>query len=449
MPCHTISPQTAPSLLPYVTLEGNQMAQKVLTAAAVKRLNPPARGQVDHFDAALPGFALRISYKGTKSWVILYRFRGKLCRLTIGRCASLSLADAREKAQEKFRLVERGIDPKEEEASLKALSPHPPDTFGAVADLFIERYAKRKNKGWRETERIFEKYVKPVWGHYPLAEINRADVVRLLDQVEDNNGIYMANRVLAAVRKLFNWALVERSLIETTPIVPGMNRGKETARDRVLKDDEVKSLWSASESLGAPFGPWLKFLLITGQRRGEVASMKWSDLSDDMTLWTLAAENSKSNRKHEIPLPQLAVDLLSNLPHSGDYIFSSGKASITEKSKSDAPKKSTDRPVSGFSKTKKRLDGLIKKLRKKNALPAMGKWVFHDLRRTAASNMAKMGVPRLHISKVLNHADPSVTAVYDRHSYIPEKTRALNAWAQMLEGIISPDENSNVVPINA
>lgn len=189
-------------------------------------------------------------------------------------------------------------------------------TVRAAASLYVERYAKRQQRHWKETERILKKYVVSRWGRRDIVEIKRSDVVQLLDHVEDNHGRIMANRTLAAVRKMFNWLLVERAVLDATPVVPGMSRANERARarQRWLRDDEFRSLWDACKKAGWPFGPFVRFMLVTGQRRGEVAAVKWRDLDLESELWTIPADGTKAGREHEVPLNALAIEILEAMP---------------------------------------------------------------------------------------------------------------------------------------
>ncbi|MCZ6587258.1 MAG: Arm DNA-binding domain-containing protein, partial [Alphaproteobacteria bacterium] len=202
-------------------------AHKKLTAIGIKSLKPPKAGRVEILDTVVPQLALRVTPNGTKSFAVRTRIKGsgKQVRVTLGEFPSTSLEEARQGARDALNMAKRGISPtdvKQQETADKR--EQATNTFGAVADLFIERFAKRENRQWRETQRIFDRYVKPSWGKRPLSDITKPDVVALLDSVEDTSGIYMANRTLAAVRKLFNWAMDERGLIGATPIGHKMAR---------------------------------------------------------------------------------------------------------------------------------------------------------------------------------------------------------------------------------
>jgi integrase len=246
--------------------------------------------------------------------------------------------------------------------------------------------------------------------------------VALLDSVEDKHGFYMANRTLAAIRKLFNWAMDERGIIDATPIGRKMARGKEVARDRVLEDDELRAIWNASDNLGYPFGPMLKLLLLTGQRRSEVANMQWSELDLDEGVWTIPGERSKNERPHAVPLSAAALEIINALPRfQGPFVFSTTDGK---------------RPVSGFSTFKRRANSLS---------GAMG-WRLHDLRRTCRTGMAALGVPETVAERVLNHQQDKLVRTYNRHEYLDEKRDALDRWACRVAEIVTPPPE-NVVSI--
>jgi integrase len=263
----------------------------------------------------------------------------------------------------------------------------------------------------------------PHWADRPIDTIKRRDVIDLLDDIAASGRPVLANRTLAHVRKLFNWAL-EREIIEMTPAAhitaPG---GKEAPRDRDLSDDEIRTLWPAFEEGGYPFGPMLKVLLLTGQRRGEVAKMRWTDIDLEAAQWNLPGEMTKNGRAHTVPLAPAVMEILQSLPrYAGAYVFTTTGG---------------ERPVSGFSRSKARIEKL--------ADGEIPQWGLHDLRRTCASGMARLGVPSDHIGRVLNHAPKGVTATtYDRHTYLPEKRRALELWAAYVDGLFQPEDKKVV-----
>ena len=392
-----------------------------LTAAAVERIKPNPEKRLEIPDGLLPGLYLIVQPTGGKSWAARYRYHGRPRKVTLGSYPALGLKEAREAARAALQNVAKGKDPAADRALQKAARP---DTFEAVVADFIEKYAKKKTRSWRKTKRTLEREVVSQWGRRPIDSITRADVIDLLDSIMDEGKHYKANRVLGYVRKLFNWAL-ERGIVETSPVANVSAPGKETRRDRVLGDDEIRAVWNGAEHLGYPFGGLVKMLLVTAQRREEVATMRWSHVDLDDAVWTLPREVTKSDRSHQVPLSPLALEILNHLPKMGEHLFSSGRRG--------------DIPVSGYSVAKRRLD----------KLSGVADWRLHDLRRTAASGMAQLNTAPHVLSKVLNHASDGtgVTAIYNRYGYEVEKRYALEAWGQRLESIIRPADDEKVVPL--
>lgn len=220
---------------------------------------------------------------------------------------------------------------------------------------------------------------------------------------------------------MFGWA-VERDIISSSPFHGVKAPGKETARERVLTDDELLRLWRAADQIGGVSGTFIKMLMLTGQRRDEVATMRWDNLDFDNRVWTIPREETKGDRTHEVPLSPLVLEVLTSLPRLGEFIFTT----------------LGDRPINGYSKIKNRADKLA----------GIEDWRFHDLRRTAGTGMASLGTPVSTISRVLNHKEGGVTKIYNRYGYMPEKRAALETWARKIETLIRPTPD-NVVELRA
>jgi integrase len=349
---------------------------------------------------------------------------------------TLGLADARDAANKAKLAIQAGVDPGAAKAEAKAVAARAPDTIANVVEVFIRRDLEGKKRAPRyiaETRRIFDNHVLPRWADRDIATITRRDVIELLDAVMDSGSVrkddgkrrklpggpIIANRVLAAIRAMFNWAL-RRGIIESTPAALVERPGEETRRDRTLRAEEILALWPRFAALEYPFGPFFQMALATGQRREEVARMRWADVDLGAQLWILPAEATKAARGHAVPLSPLAIALLEGLPKLGTYVFTTTR----------------DRPISGFSKAKARLDAM----RTSDGANAdtVAPWTIHDLRRTAATEMGRLGVSRFIIGKVLNHADRSVTGIYDRHQYLKEKREALAVWGEYLDRLTRP-----------
>ena len=287
--------------------------RKLTDAYIRKKIQPPTQGQDDHFDTLVAGFAVRVGKTGTRSFTVLYRVGGRppVRRLTLGRYPTKSLADAREEAKEALAKAERNIDPADERRATRKAG-----TFGELVSQYISRYAKRQKRTWREDERLLNKHFAS-WLRRPANSITRQNVIAVIEEVADRGTPYAANRCLSVVRKLFKWA-VEKGLLDATPVVNVTPPARETERDRVLSDEEITTLWTAWDKQGWPFGHVFKLLLLLGQRRSEVAGMKWSDLDLKNAVWTLPAEATKSRRSHECPLPPLALEIINSVPRTGD-----------------------------------------------------------------------------------------------------------------------------------
>ena len=273
---------------------------------------------------------------------------------------------ARKAAWEARQLVDEGKDP----ALVRAVAARDAsrDPFENVVTEFIEKYAKPKNRSWRETERLLRRELVPRWRRRPLASLTRADIGDALDEIVARGAPVVANRTLAAARKMLNWC-VERGKIGSSPAAGIGAPAKSTNRDRVLDDHELRAIWQACDQLGWPWAPFLRLLIVTAQRREEVAHMAWPDVSLERRLWILPRELTKADRAHEVPLSDLALEIIDGLPRMGDrWVF-------------PARRRVSTNPVSGFSKMKRRLD----------ELSGVTDWRLHDIRRTAASGMARLG----------------------------------------------------------
>jgi integrase len=439
-----------------------------LTDAAVQKLKAPEGGRIEYFDAGYPGFGLRVSAgkaegnvepKTRKTWILMYRFGGAQRRLTFGTYPALSLADARKKASAATSLLSEGKDPGVLLAEKKAEAARPPDTIENVSAEFMKRHmeGKKRAQGYIDgTQQNFDNHVLPRWGKRDIKSITRRDVIELLDDIMDNGtvspgkdgkkkhrsgGPIAANRVLAAVRLLFNWAL-KRGIIDSTPAALVDRPGEETSRERTLDGVEIAAVWNAARDMGPPVGDFFRVVLLTGQRREEVASMRWADVDLESAVWVIPKEKAKGKRAHVVPLAPAIVDILNGLP----------KKSITLPKGGTAPSPwvftvTGEHSISGFSKAKQRIDNKIADARTEAGGEPIEHWTTHDLRRTAATEMGRLGVSRFLIGKVLSHADRTVTGVYDRFQYLEEKRRALNLWAQYVDGLVNPRSTTEVADL--
>jgi integrase len=423
-----------------------KLDEKMTNAGVQSVKAPPPGKRIDYLDPRQRALVLRVSGpskthpKGSRVWTALFRVKGskKLRRFTIGAYPSFSLDEARTEAADIIKKAGRGVDPKRErDETDKAKNERAKDTIDAIVTKYVAALAKRPKPrgGMRsarhvaETRKNFVRHVMPRWRDRIISDISRRDVADLLAAVADEGtvvkgedgqkrqlagGPIAANRVLAAVRAMFNWAL-RQGIIEANPATLVERPGEEKARERVLSGDELRALWPQFCSLGYPFSTFFRLALVTGQRRQEVASMRWSDIDEKSAVWSIPKEKTKAQRSHVVPLSTLALSILSEAKAKrlGPHVFST----------------SGDRPISGFSKAKLRLD---------DAMPLEENWTIHDLRRSCATGMAALGIDRFLIGRVLNHIDRSITGVYDRHAYLDEKRVALDRWSTHLSKLVEP-----------
>lgn len=407
------------------------MPKLQMTKLGVERLKPPAKGQVDYFDTVMPGLLLRVSYGGTKAWRVIYYKATKAKYVTLGRYPAIDLIDARNKARDILKLVAEGGDPKTPKSRA-------PDTIDKLLEEFVEKHVKPNCRTSREIERLLRKEVLEPWKGRLAADISRRDVLDLTDGILDRPAPYVANHTHAFMRKMFNWA-VERGILEINPMTGLRKPAKVMSRDRVITDDELRTIWAAWEEVPEPWGAYFRVLLLTGQRRGEVAQMRWQDVDTEERVWSIPREFTKANRAHRVPLSDLLIDILVDLPRyieddgsEGEFVFSTTRGKI---------------PTSAHSQAKVLADDAIAALVASGEYPKVWPWRVHDLRRTAATGMAKLGTAPHVLSAILNHAPSTsmgITAVYLRHTYDDEKRVALDAWARHLDGLFD-DKASNVV----
>lgn len=377
--------------------------RKKLTPKLIDSLPAATTKRYEVRDDIVTGLMVRVSYTGAKVWCLATTVKDRARRIKLGTYPVLSLVDARDKARDILRQTQLGSFEDEPEARL---------TLGEIIPQFIELYAKPRNRSWKPTERVLAKF-SALHGK-PIDEIKRGDVVKVLDDMMSAGMGTGTNRALAAIKKLFSWC-VDRGTLETNPVAALKAPAKEVSRDRVLTNAEIVTCWQAAEGEGFPFEPFAKLVILTGQRRGEVAGMQWSELDLPNATWTIPAKRAKNATQHTVPLTPLAVSILSALPRfmDSDFVFTTTGTT----------------PISGFGRLKARLE----------KASGADDWRLHDIRRTVATNMAMMGVQPHVIEAVLNHKSgivSGVAAVYNRHAYTVEKREALEKWEQKLTPLL-------------
>ena len=391
------------------------MVKRSLTDAAVMRLKPPAEGQIDIFDQGYPGFAIRISYGGGKTFVYFYKLGGRLRRMSLGRYPSTSLADAREAWRKARQDAQKGRDP-----STARNREGGATDFGNV----FEEWLKRDQAGNRTVDavrRLIEKDAMPAWAHRQVVDLDRRDVLDVIDAVVDRGSPVTARRLHSHLHRFFRWC-VGRGILDANPMADLPKPGNETKRERVLTDDELLAVWNAAEKLGWPFGPITQLLMLTGARRSEIGRLQWSEISGGQIC--LSGERTKNGESHNIALSSPASAIIEKLPRidkSALVFTTTGRT-----------------PVSGWSNAKTSLDELS------------APWTLHDLRRTVATGLQKLGVSLQVIEAVLGHVSGSragVVGIYQRHQFLDEARAALEAWGAHIVAIVEGGKPGKVLPL--
>ena len=414
----------------------------IMLTDALIRAAKPGEKPSELWDSRVSGLCLRIMPTGVRTWALRYRARDLVSfkRLSLGRYPEVGLSLARQRAQEKRVEVAGGADPQGErrarrEAEGRALP------FGALADMYLERYAKPHKRSWGNDALYLRAHVRPAWGERPANRISRADAAVLLDTIA-KAAPTSANRTQSILSRLFNWA-VESGLLEANPLARMPKRAKETAKDRILSPDEIRVLWQALDS-GGSVATALRFLLLTGLRPGEVAGLEITEVVDldapARARLEIPASRMKGGRAHVVPLaPMMALDIIRRqLDRAIDgqtHVFASGVA---------------DRGPIARHTLSQALRRVIKALPDANVIKRPYP-TPHDFRRTVATGLAALGVPREDRLAVLAHAQDDVHAAhYDRYDRLAEKRTALEKWEANVAGIVGPNEApSNVVKIGA
>jgi integrase len=397
------------------------------------------------------GLILVIYPSGAKQWSVRYRAHGKQRRLILGEFPKMTLAAARREA-DKYRPSLR--DGQDVAVARRAAKAAPGDTVGALAEAYLARHAKpNKKDGGDGDDRTLRVDVLPFWQDRSVRELTRRDVVRLVDRVIERGSPIMANRVLAVVRKMLNFA-VDHGWLDANPAARIPRPTREISRDRVLTDDEVRAVWhllgrfpathekrapgrpaATHNADGEPFCPVsaplaaaFKVRILTAQRGGEVIAMRWRDLDLAAAVWTIPGAVTKNGVAHRVPLTPDALALVEaqrptdehgapvKTPKPDALVFVGSGASLADRHKKAPTAIATALGIADMT--------------------------GHDFRRTAASRMAEAGVTREHISRVLNHVDggPRATAVYQRYDFDKEKRAALDVWARVLDRIVNAGE---------
>lgn len=430
------------------------MAKVRISKVSVDAATPSAAGDVTIWDDRIAGFGLKVTPSGSK--VYFYRYRiahpGQASqtaprKYTIGRHGSLTPDQARKRAQELAALVTQGIDPRQRELDVIAERDQADRlageqerarrdlAFSRIADRWLSHYdgdLARRKSSVDMARLVVRRYLLPVLGELPMPNIGRTDLQPILDAIPaDKRG--MRRAVFAYASVLWGWAF-RRGYVETNPLTAMEKPPAPAARERVLRDDELVLTWRAADAAHMIWATFFRLLILTGQRRSEVSGMRWEELDRKSAVWVIPTTRAKNGKAHLVPLSDAAVaqiDLAAGGPEwpQRGYVLTTTSRSA----------------VSGISKAKAALDAVITRL---NGDQTLEPWRLHDLRRTVATGLQRLGVRFEVTEAVLNHvsgAKGGVAGIYQRHDWADEKRSALDAWGAHMQALVSGAEQTNVV----
>jgi integrase len=377
-----------------------------------------------YWDVGFPGFGVKVTPKGRKVFVVLYRTGGagsKLRKYTIGPYGRVTLHQARVAAQKVVAAKLEGRDPAAEKREAKRRV-----VTDRVEDLLESFIAQRlsQNRSAGEVSRLLRREIGKAWTGKSIHEITKRDVVAVISAIEQRGAPVAANKTLKSIKTFLRWC-VGRSVLDQSPAEGVPLPAKEVDRDRVLDDKELAQVILAARKVGGPYAGIVELLALTGQRREEVARLSLEELDLEQRIWTLPKSRTKNAKQHAVHLSEQSLAVLMRASKRGLFVFSTPGA----------------KPFNEFSKAKRQLD----------QLSGVTGWRLHDLRRTCVSGMARLGVAPHVADKILNHQSGTISgvaAVYQRHAFLAERQAALDLWGahigQLLRGEISHDRRMDL-----
>jgi integrase len=429
---------------------------KKLLATTIGNIKPPATGRDEHPDSVVKGLELRISCTGARSWSLLYKFNGVNRRYTL-KANPKDVTAARKEADQALAQVRAGIDPgvekkakrqaargeQEEKRAAKLrrkLSPTPQHEEGSVNAIAVEYLAAlaqtARPKTIYEAKRALDRHILPSLGTRQMSTITGDDIAPIVRRLRARGKNVSANRLIARISAFWNWALRPdvRALKGGVSPVEGWEQTEERERTRVLDDAEIALFWRATEKLGLFKAP-MRMLLLTGQRRTEVAAMTWAEVNAGGDVWTIPEARAKNHRSNDVPLSDLAREQLP--ARTGEYVFKT---------------RQKDAPLTAWSWAQEKLIATMNELRGDDGLQGdVPPFVLHDLRRTVSTGMAKLRIRQEAVERLLNHRSGRVSgiaAVYNQFTYEDEVADAVQAWSRKIQSLIDPAP-SNVTPLHA
>jgi integrase len=435
------------------------------TPEALKNLAcEPGKSETIYWAHDLPGFGVRCRMAGSKHWFLQYRVAdGATRKHTLAPFEALSLSKARAKAKDILADVTKGGDPAATEGRVRGLM-----TFAALSTAYLEHQKKAlRPRSYAEVSRHLGDHYAPVKKLHEraLATITPRDVVSALKAIAEENGPVSANRVRATLRAMWTWGLRSQLVPGSNPVTNTFKPSKEAPRARVLSDNELCLIWQHAGT--GSYGRIVKLLMLTGQRREEVAGLRWSEIikkADGTTLWVLPAERAKNHLAHDVPLVEASVTLLpprrdTGEDHVRDLVFGGGKGGTIKQwqegkaaSKAGRTAKPGEDSFGAWSRSKARLDGRLAKANGTDKKPApLPRWTLHDLRRTFVTELNNLGVAPHVIEAAVNHVSGAsragVAGTYNRAAYTPQVRAAMQLWADHIAGLLSKIEGKDETSI--
>jgi len=383
-----------------------------LTKSAIDAL-PTSKSDIVYWDAGYAGFGVKVTPKGRKVFIVLYRTGGAASRLrkyTIGPYGRVTLHQARLAAQKVFAAKLEGRDPAAEKRAARRRIVE--DRVEDLLETFIAQRLSQNRSGG-EVARLLRREVGKTWAGSSIHEISKRNVVEVVTAIEQRGAPAAANKALKAIKTFLRWC-VGRAVLDQSPAEGVPLPSKEVARDRVLDDNELAYIILAARKIGGPYGGIVELLALTGQRREEVARLQWAELDLARRVWTLPKSRTKNAKVHVVHLSEQSMAVLARADQTGPFLFSLlGVKHFQE-----------------FSRAKRRLD----------QLSGVTGWRLHDLRRTCVSGMARLGIAPHVADKILNHQTGTISgvaAVYQRHDFLAERRAALDLWGAHVDQILT------------
>jgi integrase len=400
------------------------LRKRKLTELGVRKLRPAAKAFLV-WDSYQRGLAVRMQPTGKASWVVVYSRQGRPRWYHIGDANSIALADARKLAARVIMAVAEGKDPAAERKAERGAG-----TFAELATRYLEQYAKRNNKSWKQAEALVRRFALPRWGKLQAASVTRADVKAMMSAIA---APVQANQALAAVSAIYSWGIKE-DIVAANPCKL-VERNETRSRERVLSDSEMPRFWQAFDHAGAVVGAALKVILLSGQRPGEVSNMRHEHLVDGW--WEMPGApapgwpGTKNGASHRVWLPQPVREIIAELAPTGEGEGEGGEGFVFAGPRGAA------------------VDGLDLAMREVCSKLKVERAVPHDLRRTFSSKVTALGFGRPAMNRLTNHREGGIADVYDRHAYEDENRRIMETVAQRIVTLVTGSGDGKVLPFVA